>query len=1255
MLLLEDKRTIDYQIFLNSLKGKNPKAVLLLQLRNWLFSVLKFDPNTGDPLLSDMTSFLDKVSGLIPFNKEELEEIKNNKFDLLYKSLSYNRRSLLYLLGSPRNEIIRSHERMNIYQAREIDSAGIMEISRRPGRTVKEKVAVKPTILAVKREQGEDTLENRLFKKYLVRLVNVLDERQKCFDDLENENSTLSRLYSVIRRWLKSEEADRIGKWQNLPPNNILLHDKNYRKIWRGWQFLLDLDEMILNDWKDIDRLLSVYIFWNTLSNLQKKGSKIKQSPLKFDYDKFEICNIPFESDNCVRVEAENYALEMKGNKITVIPKEGKEHIIEIHFDRFIIENKVMPGALLSLDDADKFSRKLANSVDKILEMRRLATGFEEEQKFTAINFSEFPYKSVSVSSSDNFESRDFSTRLTRQFWTANTETEWIDLETSNSPASYFERVNNYTIETVSFEDIFLETEKQILSEEKLSSAAYDFMNSIRDFYNTNTLYYLLPDYLEEFSLSRIRSTANTVFPSANPLPKSIGTVFAFHNSEEFKNLSLGENDFVFVIEKSNDNSLFSITPIQVRTTFELNNQKIIKLSDYQEIPYGIRWEHHPSVIIENYEPSKVMDYVKNTVSETEGIKKAKKIVIISGQKSIEKARLELPAENWLFFNRAFEASEGAAFFAHIQEKVKDIPMWIEHLPNLQMSVIQNGMRDFISLTNGKTVLPVRGRAQELNISREFTLNKNVPEYHFRLVRGDGENSSALKYEAYLSNSAFPLKDNVTCKLQMNYTYGKEQPFDLYFVPVASSSFIRAKVEWKKIDEASFPVPNFPPLRKWKEFISWENVKTKKKNNLVDWTNRNFRYIDELQKFCAGEEFEAKEFARYTINTDLCRERDVILFEEKRYYKIHLDNNKAALLSSNKVKDLVRTGNKEISFSINLRKGTNNYYIANGLTSGKSLARVIFKGLPGLFRFPAMQIWNNRRTITQDEDTPVELLDSMKNAQKALEQLLSNEEIKQIPTLWNELMLLACLIHEDGRSVSEDFILNKLNQKFEVPERWRDKDLQVFQFGYFIDNAESDIQKKVFEWALDVNRDIEYEVCSFKLQILTIALWRNEQLLQEIPVEKMKLLFDIVSYAVDQEYNQLKALQSEGKKLSNRLLSPLRSHFELLCALIRSRQTGAEYQELFSPFSPEIKKSISKIEEIHAWLKKSEWANPDSSKELYARQIKFTSSDSDDNNSFLDYLLLWLDGEKSTEMPRIESATSENPDDDEDSTESDDE
>ena len=1245
MLLLEDKRTIDYQIFLNSLKGKNPKAVLLLQLRNWFFSVLKFDPNTGDPLLSDMTSFLDKVSGLIPFNKEELEEIKNNKFDLLYKSLSYNRRSLLYLLGSPRNEIIRSHERMNIYQAREIDSAGIMEISRRPGRTVKEKVAVKPTILAVKREQGADTLENRLLKKYLVRLVNVLDERQKCFDDLENEDSTLSRLYSVIRRWLKSEEADCIGKWQNLPPNNILLHDKNYRKIWRGWQFLLDLDEMILNDWKDIDRLLSVYIFWNTLSNLQKKGSKIKQSPLKFDYDKFEICNIPFEANNCVRVEAENFALEMKGNKITVISKEGEEHFIEIHFDKLIIENEVKSGALVTLSEADEVSRKLAKSIDKISEKRTIPAGFEEEQKFTAINFSEFPYKAVSVSTSDNFESRDFSTRLTRQFWTANTETDWINLESSNSPATYSERVNDYKIETVSFEDVFFDSDDHMLSEEKLASAAYDFMNSIRSFYNTNTLYYLLPDYLEDFSLSRIRSTANTVFPSANPVPKSIGTVFAFHKSEEFKNLSLGENDFVFVIEKSNDNSVFSITPIQVKTTFELSNRKILRLSDYPEIPYGIRWEHHPSVIIESYDPSKVMDYIKATVSATEGIEKAKKIVIISGQKSIEKARLELPTDNWFFFNKAFEASDGAAFCAYIQEKVKEIPMWSEHLPVLQMTYLKNGKRSGSNLTYGKTVLPIRGQRQKIDIPDLFILNKNVQTYHFRLSRGNSDTSSSLRYEACLNNAAFPLGRNTECRLEMYYTYGEEHPFELYFVPVNSSEFIRAKVEWRKIDENAFPVPNFPPVRSWSEFVNWNDGYTTEPRPLVDWQLKNFRRIESILDFI---ENRPNELHRYTcrVPSETAFKKDIhgsffyVLIAQNEYAKVY----KAQLHSFT---EQLRIDNL-ISFSLNTRREPiiidgNKVYRTFGVTPGISLSNKLITSFGRSLRFPAMQIWNSSLSVNERKDAPEEFINAMNNAKKVIEVLLNNDNICQQSMLWGELLLQACFMHKDAIEITSKWLdINFFEDLDFENTHWRVLEQQLFKVAYFIGNAETDKQKEFFDWLLTLNIENEYLV-SFKLQALCISLWRGENLLREISPEKISLILDKIYLKLVNELSNIRDCE-----LTNRVLNPTRYYLELLCNLIMARNFGDEYRDIFSPFKSEMKRFIDLVENIYSLLQRKE-------KVLVPRQIKFTIDDSENENPFLDYLLSWLDGENSSEMPRIESATSENPDDDEDSTESDDE
>lgn len=1245
MLLLEDKRTIDYQIFLDSLKGKNPKAVLLLQLRNWFFSVLKFDPNSGDPLLSDITSFLDKVSGVIPFNKEELEETNNNKFDWLYKSLSYNRRSLLYLLESPRNEIIRSHERMNIYQAREIDSAGIMEISRRPGRTVKEKVAVKPTILAVKREQGADTLENRLLKKYLIRLVNVLDERQKCFDELENEDSTLSRLYSVIRRWLKSEEADRIGKWQNLPPNNILLHDKNYRKIWRGWQFLLDLDEMVLNDWNNIDRLLSVYIFWKTLSILQGKGSKILQSPLKFDYNKFEICNIPFESANCVQVEAEEYALEINSNKITVIPKEGKEHIIEIQFDKLIIENKVMPGALVTLSDADNVSLKLANSIDKISENRTIPAGFEEEQKYTAINFSEFPYKSVSVSNTDNFESRDFSTSLIRQFWTANTETDWINLETSNSPASYSERVNDIKIETVSFEDVFFDSEEHMLSEEKLSSAAYDFMNSIRDFYNTNTLYYLLPDYLEDFSLTRIRSTANTVFPSANPVPKSIGTVFAFHKSEEFTNLSLCDNDFVFVIEKSNDNSVFSITPIQVKTTFELSNRKILSLSDYPEIPYGIRWEHHPSVIIENYNPSKVMDYIKSTVSETEEIEKAGKIVIISGQKSIGNARLELPADNWFFFNKSFEASDGAAFCAYIQEKVKEIPMWSEHLPVLQMTYLKNGKRSGSNLTYGKTVLPIRGQRQRIDIPDVFILNKKVRTYHFRLSRGNSDTSSALRYEACLNNVAFPLERNTECRLEMYYTYGEEHPFELYFVPVNSSELIRAKVEWRKIDENAFPVPNFPPIRSWSEFVNWNDGYTAESRDLADWQMKIFNRIKSIFDFI---ENRPNELHRYT-----CRVPSETSFEKDNhgfFFSVSIAQNEYAKVYKAQLHSFtekIRIDNL-ISFSLNTKrepliKDGNKVYRTFGVTPGITLSNKQITSFGRSLRFPAIQIWNSSLSVHERKDVPEGFTNAVDNAKKVIEVLLNNDNICQQSLLWDELLLQTCFMHKDAIEITSKWLdINFFEELDFENTHWRVLEQQLFEVAYFIGNAETDKQKEFFDWLLAVNIENEYLI-SFKLQALCISLWRGENLLREISPEKISLILNKIYLKLVNELSNIRDCE-----LTNRVLNPTRYYLELLCNLIMARNFGDEYRNIFSPFKSEMKRFIDLVEDIYSLLQRKE-------KVLVPRQIKFTIDDSEIENPFLDYLLSWLDGENSSEMPRIESAISENPDDDEYTSETDEE
>lgn len=1238
MLKLQDKQTIDYQAFLNAIKDKEPEAILLLQLRDWFFSVLEFDSNTGEPLLSDMTSFLDKLSGLNSINKEELGIEESDKCDLLYKSLSYNKRSLLYLLGSPRNEIIRSHERMNIYQAREIDSAGIMEISRRPGRTVREKIAVKPTILAVKREQGNDTLENRLLKKYLTRLVNVLEERQKCFEeqDYENEDSSLSRLYTVIRRWLKSDEAESIGKWQNLPPNNILLHDKNYKKIWRGWQFLLDLDEMVLNDVKNIDNLLSVYIFWNTLAILQSNGSKVKQSPIEFNYDKFEISNVPFKSNKSIRVESNDYALVLDNNKITVLSGNGKEHVIDIHFDELVIENKKIAESLITLSDADKIVQKLANSIEKNVEKRKLPDGFKDEQKYIAINFSEFPYSSVSVSKFDDFKKCNFNTKLERQFWTDNTEPEWIDIETSISPAAYNESVGDYKIETVSFEDVFFNSENIKISEEKQSSAAYDFMYSIRNFYNTDKLYYLLPDYIEDFSLSRIRSTTNTVFSSANPVPNSIGTVFALHKSDDFNKLSLDENDFVFVIEKSNDNKIFAITPIQAKTTYELSN-KVLKLSEYTEIPYGIRWEHHPSVIQENYEPSKVMEYIQTAVRETEGIEKANKIVIISGQKSIEKARLELPEKNWVFLNTPFEAAEGAAFCAHIQERVRDIPLWSEHLPVLQMTYLKNGKRSGSNLTYGKTVLPIRGQKQKIDITEKFILNRNVKTYHFRLSRGVLETSNSLRYEACLSNSAFPLKKNTECRLEMYYIYGEEQPFELYFVPINSGEFIRAKVEWRKIDENAFPIPNFPPVRSWTEFVNWNDGYTAEPRDLVDWQIKNFKKIQNVLDFV---ENKPNGLNRYT-----CRVPSETSFKKDfngSFFYIQISQNEYAKIYKvqlNNFMDKLQINNL-ISFSINQKREPsivdgNKVYKTLGVTPGVSLNSKLINSFTRSLRFPAMQIWNSSLSINERSDTPEEFKKYVNSTKNIIEALLNNDNIYQQSTLWDELLLQACFMHNDAIDITSKWLDTTYFDEFDFENsNWKIIEQQLFEIAYFIGNAENEKQKEFFNWLIKINTGNE-NLDSFKLWALCICLWRGEKLLKNISPIKIREILDLIYIKTRKEISIIQ----DCELVSNRVLNPTRYYLELLCNLIRARDFENEYKDIFSPFNNGMKRFIVLVENMYSLLQSKET-------KLVPRQIKFTTSDMENESSFLDYLLSWLDGENSSEMPRIESATSDSQDED---------
>ncbi len=259
------------------------KALLMLMLRSWLTEVSSFDPVSGHALHTGIVDFLDDVAKSLQDASPE-GEIK----DRIYRIVSHTKEAVLAIMEHTRDKILREHAMLPIHAAREVDSNSVQWLSRQPGRTLREKLSGKPYMKAVRRRPSVDTAENRLLRAFLFRLEQILIERQNVLSAATEE--TCEELLVSLQRWLRTEDAAEIGNWGNLPPNNTLLQDKRYRKVWDGWLWLQAIDEQITGDSKRVHRDILSVIYWNTLSLLNHSGRfRTVQQPVGLDYDNFSI------------------------------------------------------------------------------------------------------------------------------------------------------------------------------------------------------------------------------------------------------------------------------------------------------------------------------------------------------------------------------------------------------------------------------------------------------------------------------------------------------------------------------------------------------------------------------------------------------------------------------------------------------------------------------------------------------------------------------------------------------------------------------------------------------------------------------------------------------------------------------------------------------------------------------------------------------------------------------------------------------
>jgi len=256
-------------------RDRDEIACQLLEQTHWFTINAEFGPNTGEALPQALSTFLAKVAN---------EKSDGRLQDRLYRIIEHSRLAVERLLGMLNESPHREHALLPVRAVRELDAASFIKLSMRPGRNIREKLAGKPYLYAVRRFQSVDLSENRLLKAYVSLIAEFLESRREFLDEPEDE------LLPRIRSWLLSDKAKSIGDWENVPPNNTLLSHRDYRRVWDSWRRLQTLDEDILRDFSRMQARQATMHRWRKYARMHYEGMYcFAEMPVLFDYEDFTI------------------------------------------------------------------------------------------------------------------------------------------------------------------------------------------------------------------------------------------------------------------------------------------------------------------------------------------------------------------------------------------------------------------------------------------------------------------------------------------------------------------------------------------------------------------------------------------------------------------------------------------------------------------------------------------------------------------------------------------------------------------------------------------------------------------------------------------------------------------------------------------------------------------------------------------------------------------------------------------------------
>lgn len=1177
MIDVVKEQLTDFGQLYSRYQAQEPIALQLLQTQHYFLKELSFDPINGDALPLRMSNWL-------THNKKQIEggELHDHFTQLVDHCVD----AIGNILLSPRQTVIRVHEMTPVYLAQRLDSRSVQWLSRKPGNNMREKLAANPNILASTRKMSLDTLENRLLKSLLKRLENLLLYRSEAGLQLTEKQEGL--LIS-IKQALRLEEFLAIKPWQNMPPNNVLLQDKQYRKVWRAWQLLQRLELNCQRQQQEF--VASAFVLFSTLltqlSNIT--SCVVLDQPWQFKLDYLSICTghqfrekpaqVTVEAIESV-VDDTSHGKIKPSAKLTLLLTEAG-HIKVTRYSKlggtqtWNLDFQLVDGlTYVKLTSDSKIHQRNENLIPATPEnylylIRSLLNQvILHNQKIR--NVVNAPFNGVS----------DFITLMLdgascKALLGANTSGRWLGplfidsrgLDCSQSRALDLS------------DDVFSAQELTHVNQDDKNRQISLFSSELaRQLKPTIGMHYLVHDHHSDFETYELRREINRNFTNATPLPKSIASVFSTLTKQQFK-----RNDLIMVLdsdhegiyatpiiycwgEKPGDEYLERHPSIKLSTQGEKHllqdaleqsglpknvAERFIELYSYREIVTNKanlvlkdanHWYRIPTGL-------KVLRVdIKDALIKEIGHKKFEKAYFISVSPAI-KNQNGIRATQWL----KSDPLSGSQCLLKLQHQQPKKIFWKDHLPQLMTRLPVNGIeKDFFFVDSHTSIKPERDISVPIDIEQTFTLPSSKKDIRFSVYQGKGSNRQAFSLLLTLKQT---LKLDCVCDLTLTYTYGEEQPYKLRFTPIEGSNvtFHYVDAQWGKKETQevvrTLAIPTFPerlPLDKLKTFPKREGGS---RDILAD-IERNFDLLSQLH---------SRVNSRFNLSYE---DIEWVNGKEFGFYKSH-----STYPSLFVHRNLFCNCNldKEKVFSANVKATDKGYNIEHLGKKGEVLSNFERDKLHRWWRFPMLTFSSHGRCFI-DQDLPISFRDK---GQKAIAQ--ANELISVLngrdKTLEKELIQFLSYCHK----LMPQSVITRLQDGVENKNQFR---YESSLFKYALGDVSQSWQKELLSKILNpVDDSGGTRAVSF--EILSVAMWRVESAVHQLSFEQLYSLTERLNNWLLDEIKWLK-IEDKSFKWNSFIL-----RLELLLALLRTRESSDhKISTHFSLDSQMTKKLLSTVDQI---------------------------------------------------------------------------